>query len=73
MTGIWIKQVLLGSVEVEAAAVEQRRLLEQVEGFRLPKLVELLLPGQPFANYSYSLDRQNGTVHSFTSPFMRAR
>ena len=51
--------------------VEQRRLLEQLEGFHLPELVELVLPGQPFPNYSYSLDRQNGTIHSFTSPFIR--
>ena len=49
--------------------VEQPRLLEQLEGFRLPELVELVLPGQSFADYSYLLDRQNGTVHSFTSPF----
>ena len=61
------------SVKVKAAAVVQWRLLEQLEGFRLPKLVELVLPGKPFPNYSYSLDRQNGTVHSFTSPFIRAR
>ena len=58
---------------MKAAAVEQRRLLEQVEGFRLPELVELVLPCQPFANYSYSLDRQNGNVHSFISLFIRAR
>ena len=38
---------------MEAAAVEQQRLLEQVEGLRLPDLV---LPGQPFAKYSYSID-----------------
>ena len=49
--------------------VEQRQLLEQLKAFRRPELVELVLPGQSFADYSYLLDRQNGTVHSFTSPF----
>ena len=53
--------------------VEQPRLLEQLEGFRLPELVELVLPGQSFADYSYLLDRQNGTVHSFTSLSIHAR
>ena len=52
-------------------AVEQWQLLEQLEGFRVPVLVELVLPGQPFPNYGYSLDQQNGTVHSFTSSFIR--
>ena len=59
-------------MKVEAAADARRRLLEQLEGFRLPELVELVCPGQPFLNYSYSFDRQNG-IHSFSSLFIRAR
>ena len=53
-------------MEVEAAAVARRRLLVQLEGFRLPELVELVHPGQSFPNCSYSLDRQNGIIHSIT-------
>ena len=55
------------------AVVPQQQLLEQLEDFRLPELVELVLLGQPFANCSNSLDRQNGIIHSVTSPFIRER
>ena len=36
------------------AVVAEQQLLEQLEGFRLPELVELVLLGQPFANCNNS-------------------